>query len=66
MLTPWKESDDQPRQHIQKQRYYFANKKVCLVKAMVFRHCYFPHFADEENEAHRCSVADPKSLGSLG
>ena len=35
MLTPWKESYDQPRQHIQKQRYYFANK-VHLVKAMVF------------------------------
>ena len=26
MLTPWKESYDQPRQHIIKQRYYFANK----------------------------------------
>ena len=26
MLTPWKESDDQPRQHIKKQRHYFANK----------------------------------------
>ena len=26
MLTPWKESYDQPRQHIKKQRYYFANK----------------------------------------
>ena len=25
-LTPWKESDDQPRQHIKKQRRYFANK----------------------------------------
>ena len=24
--TPWKESYDQPRQHIKKQRYYFANK----------------------------------------
>ena len=24
--TPWKESYDQPRQHIQKQRHYFANK----------------------------------------
>ena len=30
-----KESYDQPRQHIKKQRHYFANK-VCLVKAMVF------------------------------
>ena len=35
MLTPWKESYDQLRQHIEKQRYYFANK-VHLVKTMVF------------------------------
>ena len=26
MLTPWKESYDQLRQHIKKQRHYFANK----------------------------------------
>ena len=26
MLTPWKESYDQPRQHIIKQRHHFANK----------------------------------------
>ena len=26
LLTPWKESYDQPRQHIKKQRHYFANK----------------------------------------
>ena len=26
MLTPWKESYDQPRQHIKQQRHYFANK----------------------------------------
>ena len=25
-LTPWKESYDQPRQHVKKQRHYFANK----------------------------------------
>ena len=25
-LTPWKDSYDQPRQHIKKQRHYFANK----------------------------------------
>ena len=35
MLTPWKENYDQPRQHIQQQRHYFANK-VRIVKAMVF------------------------------
>ena len=26
MLAPWKESYDKPRQHIKKQRHYFANK----------------------------------------
>ena len=26
MLTPWKESYDQPRRHIKKQRHYFVNK----------------------------------------
>ena len=35
MLAPWKESYDQHRQHIKKQRHYFANK-VHLIKAMVF------------------------------
>ena len=34
-LTPWKESYDQLRYHIKKQKHYFANK-VCLVEAMVF------------------------------
>ena len=35
MLTPWKESYDQPRQHIKKQGHYFVTK-IHLVKAMVF------------------------------
>ena len=35
MLSPWKKIYDQSRQHIKKQRHYFANK-VHLVKAMVF------------------------------
>ena len=35
MLAPWKESYHQRRQHIEKQRHYFAYK-VQLVKAMVF------------------------------
>ena len=26
MLVPWKKSYDQPRQHIKKQRHYFADK----------------------------------------
>ena len=36
MLAPWKKSYNQPRQHIKKQRHYFANK-VHLVNAMVFQ-----------------------------
>ena len=35
MLTPWKESYDQPRKHIKKQRHYLSTT-VHLVKAMVF------------------------------
>ena len=34
MLAPWKKSCDKPRQHIKKQRHYFADK-VHIVKAMV-------------------------------
>ena len=30
MLTPWKESYDQPRQHIKKQRHYFVHKGPCI------------------------------------
>ena len=26
MLAPWKKIYDQPRQHVKKQRHYFANK----------------------------------------
>ena len=36
MLTPWKESYDQPKQHIIKSRAITLSTKVCLVKAMVF------------------------------
>ena len=35
MLTPWKESYDQPRQHIKKQRHYFTNKSP-YNQSMVF------------------------------
>ena len=34
-LAPWKKSYDQPRQHIKKQRHYFASIGH-LVKAVVF------------------------------
>ena len=36
MLTPWKKSYDQSRQHIKKQRDITLQTKVHLVKAKVF------------------------------
>ena len=36
MLASWKKSYDKPRQHIKKQRYYFADKGPYSPKAMVF------------------------------
>ena len=33
MLAPWKEYYDQPRQHIQKQRYSFVNKGLSSTQA---------------------------------
>ena len=35
MLAPWKKSYDKPRQHIKKQRHYFANKGLSI-NAMFF------------------------------
>ena len=35
MLAPWKKSYDKPKQHIKKQRHYFAGK-VHIIKATVF------------------------------
>ena len=35
MLSPWKESYGQPRQHVKKQRHSLSTK-VCLVKMIVF------------------------------
>jgi len=34
-ISPWKKSNDKPRQYIEKQRHYLA-EKVHVVKAMVF------------------------------
>ena len=39
LLTPWKESYDQPRQHIKKQKHYFANKYLST-QSCVFSSSY--------------------------
>ena len=36
MLTPWKESYDQPRWHIQKQRHYFAHKGPMVFPVVMY------------------------------
>ena len=40
LLAPWKKSYDQPRQHIKKQRHYFADKspsvKVMIVPVVMY------------------------------
>ena len=45
MLTPWKKSYDQPRQHIQKQRYYFANKGPSS-QGYILSPCLFNFYAE--------------------
>ena len=39
MLIPCKESYDQPREHIKKQRQYFANKVKAIVFPLVMYGC---------------------------
>ena len=36
MLTPWKESYDQPRQHSKKQRHYFTNKGLSSQSVVMY------------------------------
>ena len=45
MFTPWKESYDQPRQHIQKQRHYFANKGPSS-QGYILSPCLFKLYAE--------------------
>ena len=65
MLTPWKESYDQARQHIKKQRHYFANKgPLCMdVRVGLWR-----KQSMEEFMLLNCGVREDfwKSLGLQG
>ena len=36
MLTPWKESYEQPRYYIEKQRYYFSNKDLSSFPVVMY------------------------------
>ena len=56
MLAPWKESYDQPRQHIKKQRHYFANISPSSQG--------FP--GGSEGKASACNVGDLGLIPGLG
>ena len=45
MLTPWKESYNQPRQHIKKQRHYFVNKGPSS-QGYILSPCLFNFYAE--------------------
>ena len=56
MLTPWKQSYDQPRHHIKKQRHYFANKSPSsqeyeFSSSHVWMTIFFIFFAAKDGEA---------------
>ena len=69
-LAPWKKGYDKPRQHIKKQRHYFANKEVHLIKAMVFSssHVWMWELECKESWASKnwcfCTVVLEKTLES--
>ena len=56
MLTPWKQSYDQPRHHIKKQRHYFADKSPSsqeygFSSSHVWMTIFFIFFAAKDGEA---------------
>ena len=63
-LTPWKESYDQPRQHIKKQRHHFVNKGH-LGKAMVFLVVMYRYESWTIKKAE-CQRIDAWSWGTMG
>ena len=67
MLTSWKESYDQPRQHIKMQRHYFANKGPSS-QAMVFPVVMYgcESWTVKKAECQKIDVFEQDSLESLG
>ena len=63
-LTPWKESYDQPRQHIKKQRHYFARKDLYSQSYGFSIALRFPGGSDGKEPAY--SVGDLGLIPVLG
>ena len=56
MITPWKQSYDQPRHHVKKQRHYFADKSPSsqeygFSSSHVWMTIFFILFAAKDEEA---------------
>ena len=75
MLAPWKKSYDQPRQHIKKQRHYFADKSLsrqsyCFSSSHVWMWelDYKKKLSTEELMLLNCGVGEDswESLGQQG
>ena len=81
MLTPWKESYDQPRQHFKNQGHYFAKKGPSAVNGVVksqkrlidFTFTFHFHAVEKEMATHSSVLAwripgtgEPGGLPSMG
>ena len=63
MLAPWKESYDQPRQHIKKQRHFFASKGPSS-QGYGFSLVNFP--AGSDGKASAYNAGDPGAIPRSG
>ena len=65
MLAPWKKSTDQPRQHITKQRYYFADKCPSSQSYGFSSNHVWMFKLDLEKAEIKPEIKLPTSIGSL-
>ena len=67
MLAPWKKSYDQHRQHIKKQRHYFANKGLFIQSYVFFPvvMCGCERWAIKKTECQRIDALELRCRGRL-
>ena len=69
MLTPWKESYEQPRQQVKKQRHYFANKgpsSQAYILKVIFVLNVLPSETARENKGKLGNPSSPQSQTEFG
>ena len=62
MLVPWKKRYDQPRQHIKKQKHYFAKKGAFKSKLEGYEGFHYSSVGKESV----CNAEDPGSIPGSG